>query len=159
MLKILDLSTYQRWDMAGANGLQLAKQWFGDTIDRIAMFQSAEVSFQSQACSVLRLCENNFRISCAKSVEFNTAPIDRTWVKQFDWLAAITVPDSALSHLQQIATPKPPHRLLDLKPNSAVPARIDQIAVLIWRHALIDQAIIEIHAARKDLSNVKAKLL
>jgi hypothetical protein len=160
MLDVLKLATYRRWDIAGVDGLQLAKLWFGPEVDRIAPFQSLETTWADKPCSVLRLCEGNFRISCVESPEKIDIPQDfRGWVKQFDWLSAIAIPDSALSCLEKIAIPKPPYRLSTLKVNCALPARIDGISALIWRHAIWQQPAIELHTARKDLHQLRVKLL
>jgi hypothetical protein len=160
MLDIIDLSTYQRWDIAGVDGLQIAKSWFGLEVQLIAPFQSLETAFEDNPCSVLRLCEGNFRISCPSTFKIVDAPqYHRVWAKRFDWLGAIAISDAALSCLETLATPKPPHRLSHLKPNCALPARIDGIAVLIWRHSLGNQPVIEMHTAQKDLYQLKMRLL
>lgn len=159
MLDVLDLATYARWDIAGVDGLQLAKVWFGPEVDRIAPFQSLENTWADKPCSVLRLCEGNFRISCAESPEKIDIPQHyRAWVKQFDWLGAIALPDSALCRLEKIAIPKPPYRLNNLKPNCALPVRVDGIAVLIWKHSICHQPAIELHTAQKDLDGLKTRL-
>jgi hypothetical protein len=160
MLDVLDLATYTRWDITGIDGLQLTKLWFGSGVDRIAPFQSLETTWGDKSCSVLRLCEGNFRISCAESpAQINIPQNYRGWVKQFDWLGAIAIPDVALSCLEEIAIPKPPYRLSHLKLNCALPARIDGIAVLIWRHLLHHQSVIEIHTTQQDLYVVKTRIV
>lgn len=165
MLEFINLGAYKRWDMAGIDGLQVAKLWFGAAVDRMAPFQSLETVCGGKPCSVLRLCEANFRVSCPAHLAIaDSIRHYRVWMKQFDWLSAIAVADATTPHLQKLnlqklAIPKPPHRLDDLQPNRAIPARIDGIAVLIWRHSLGDRPVVELQAARKDLDRVRAKLL
>lgn len=157
---------HQLWDIAGVDGLQVARALFGEAIDRISPFQSLEALLQDQPCSVLRLCEGNFRVAWQSDSPTTFAQIahpaqqdKRVWVKQFPWLGAIAVPESArLTRLFELAVPKPPHRLIGIQPDCAAPARIDGISVLVWRHVVADQPAFELHAATKDLDTVRAKI-
>lgn len=156
---------FQLWDFAGIDGLQVARSLFGDKIARIAPFQSLEISLPNCSGAILRLCEGNFRLSLRGDAifpinAFEEMQSDRlVWVKQFPWLGALALPESlGLKLLPQIAVPKLPHRLVGLPLHCAVPARIDGIAVLIWRHPLDEQPAFEIHTAKKDLEVLQAKL-
>ena len=50
------------WDMAGVDGLEVAQTLFGEKVGHLAPFQSLETVVQDKDCSVLRLCDRNFRI-------------------------------------------------------------------------------------------------
>lgn len=159
MVEIISLDTFHRWDLAGVDGLALMKDWFGDAVERIAPFQSLETVWQGQPCSLLRLCEGNFRLSAAEAVDWPTIPDgQRVWLKEFNWLAAVALPEVELVKLQHFTLPKPPHRLRGLLPNCAIPARLQGIAVLIWRHQVADMPMMEIHTARADLGKVMVEL-
>jgi hypothetical protein len=160
----VSMINFQLWDLAGIDGLQVARSLFGDGIARLAPFQSLEISLPDCSGAILRLCEGNFRLSLRGDVTLFVDALQkaqsdrRVWVKQFAWLGAIAMPESlGLKLLPQIAIAKPPHRLAGLLLHCAAPARIDEIAVLIWRHPLKEPAI-EIHAAKKDLEALQAKL-
>lgn len=160
----------QLWDFAGIDGLQMAKTLFGDTVDRLAVFQSIETHLLRCPCSVLRLCETNFRVVWYEDhpelpqILQQSAIGRQVWLRQFDWLGAMVLPDPTLSQahfaidlLLNIAIPKPPHRL-QLPIGGAAPARIDGVSVLIWRHLICEQPAFEIHTATKDLQFIQAKL-
>lgn len=154
-------TTVQLWDIAGVNGLQAMKEFVGEPIDRIAPFQSLETQIADVNCSVLRLCEGNFRIACYQensslAQAFTDLPFDRFWIKQFDWLGSLILPESTLAPLRSIAIAKPPYRLENLLLHCAVPARIDGISVVIWRHPIAEQSAIELHTARQDLVQLRA---
>ncbi len=162
---LLDLSGYQLWDFAGVDGLQCAKALFGEASGRIAPFQSFETSLNGCLCSVLRLCEGNFRIGLqGKTTGFEQAiaqlqPNHQIWVKRCEWMSAIAIPETLLLNLlPQIASSKAPHRLEGLQLSCAAPARIDGISVLIWRHQLLGQPAFELHTALKDVEAVQAKV-
>jgi hypothetical protein len=158
---IFELS-HQLWDWAGIDGLQLAQLLFGAAVSKIAPFQSIETTFSGEPCSVLRLCEGNFRLAIASHVsaaplETNAAELN-LWVKP-SHLGAIALSESVgIAHLPQIATTKPIYHLETLQPNCAAPARIDGIAVLIWRHSWQHQPIFELHVAQDHLSSIQHKL-
>ncbi|GAB4376849.1 MAG: hypothetical protein Kow00121_24740 [Elainellaceae cyanobacterium] len=158
----LHLSTHQRWDIAGIDGLAVAKTLFGESVNHIAPFQSLETHLNGMPCSVLRLCEGNFRVSghSAELAQINQLiPINqRVWVKQLDWLSAIVIPEAiGLSRLTELAIAKPPYRLSSLAVNCAVPARIQGIAVLVWRHSVQEQPAFELHLATADLNQIQAE--
>jgi hypothetical protein len=149
-------------DFAGYDGLLAARALFGDQIDRIAPFQSLDCqAVETVHCSVLRLCENNFRVRLSKSdlATFTAAfqQQQRVWLKQFDWLSSLILPDD-LASLSKLITPKPPHRVVGLQLNCAAPGRINGISVLVWRHTIQGTPAIELHLAPKDIATVKALL-
>lgn len=152
---------HQLWDIAGIDGLQVAKSLFGDQVSHIAPFQSVETTLAGCPCSVLRLCEDNFRItwqgdSAILEQAFQLQGKRRAWLKRFDWLGAIALSEMVcLTHLPQIATAKPPYRLSGILVNCAAPARIEGVAVLVWRHPVLGQSAFELHTAVKDLETVK----
>lgn len=153
--------TPQLWDFAGIDGLQMAKALFGEGIDRLSVFGSIDTHLLNCPCSVLRLCETNFRVAAYDSFDLQPlqqALIDRqVWLRQFGWLSAIVLPDSLGARLAQMATPKLPHRL-PLPIGCAAPAQIDGVSVLMWRHLVCEQPALEMHAATKDLQFIQAKL-
>lgn len=150
----------QLWDIAGVDGLQATKSLFGEQVDRIALFQSLE----ADSCSILRLCEGNFRIAWygdGQQFEAQVQPIQighQIWIKRLSWLSAIVLPESATSTLTELAVPKPPHRLDNLPLNCAVPARINGTFVLIWKHLFFGQPCFELQTALSDRETVSAKL-
>lgn len=162
---LLNLNHYQLWVIAGVDGLQVAKSLFGDRVGRIAPFQSIETSLAGCPCSVLRLCEGNFRIAWESDrtileQAFQLQGEQRAWLKRFDWLGAIALSELVgLTHLPQIAVAKPPHRLAGMLVNCAAPARIEGTAILVWRHSVLGQSAFELHVAVKDLETVKAKVI
>ncbi|MBF2048804.1 MAG: hypothetical protein IGS54_15825 [Elainella sp. C42_A2020_010] len=151
-------------DLAGFDGLPVARALFGSAIDRIAPFQSLEsLVGETIPVSVLRLCENNFRVRLAESdlaaftAAFQLHQQQRVWLKQFDWLGSLLLPDQ-MHLLAPLITPKPPHRIAGLQPNCAAPGRINNISVLVWRHAIQAKPAVELHLASKDRSTVEALL-
>ena len=162
--------TPQLWDFAGIDGLQMARSLFGDAIDRISIFQSIDIHLSDCPCSVLRLCETNFRVVWYDEhphlpQRLQQAAIGRqVWLRQFNWLGAILLRNPCGAILPDpidpllIATPKPPHRL-PLPIDCAAPARIDGVSVLIWRHAIDGQPALEVHTATKDLQFIQTKLI
>ena len=58
-----DFTVLQPWDMAGADGLVAARALFGESVDRLAPFQSMETTLEGLPCAVLRLCDRNFRVT------------------------------------------------------------------------------------------------
>lgn len=149
------------WDIAGVDGLQFVKTLASDRITTIAPFQSIETTVAGNDCSILRLCEGNFRLvylgnpqvlESARQIQGH-----QVWLKRFQWLGAISISESVgLDYLPQIAIPKPPHRLEGLECDRALPARIDGISILIWRHQVLNQPAFELHAAFKNLERIKS---
>jgi hypothetical protein len=152
------------WDIAGVDGLQVARSLFGKEVDYLAPFQSLETVVQGEACSVLRLCDRNFRVAYSGALN---QPVDHlvadppaplrasVWVKQYDWLSAIVLPLGLLPVLLAQATAKAPHRLANLPNHQAVPARLNNnTPILIWRHSPQGNPSVEIHAAKADLNRL-----
>lgn len=164
MIHVLLPNDYQLWDIAGVDGLQVAKSLFGDEVGCIATFQSIETTLSGCPCSVVRLCEGNFRIAWQGNSTILEEAVQRVqgrraWFKRFDWLGAIALSESVgLTHLPQIAVAKPPHRLKGMLLNCAAPARIEGAAILVWRHFVLGQSAFELHTAVKDLETVKVRL-
>lgn len=152
------------WDIAGVDGLQVVKAIVGDRITTIAPFQSLETTIYGNHCSILRLCEGNFRLAYLGNPKVLESAMQefqgyRVWLKRFQWLGAISISESfGLKYLPQIAVAKPPHRLESLECDRALPARIDGISVLIWRHQVLEQQAFELHTSLKNLELISAKL-
>ncbi|MBF2000076.1 MAG: hypothetical protein IGS50_23305 [Synechococcales cyanobacterium C42_A2020_086] len=154
------------YDLAGFDGLPVAQRLFGDGIQRLAPFQSAELPLSSGIpCTVLRLCENNFRVrlqeadGTALQQAFTQAQIgQRVWLQSFAWLSRLTLPDG-IERLAEIAVPKSPHRIAGLQMNCAAPGRIDGVAVLVWRHSAQGQPAVDLHLAASDRKIIQTKLL
>ena len=143
------------WDMAGVDGLEVAQSLFGEEVGYLAPFQSLETVVQGKECSVLRLCDRNFRIVYSGSLDrLRRPPQSCVWLKQYSWLSAVTLPIGRLPILLEKATVKAPHRLANLPDNQAVPARLNNIAVLIWRHLVQGRPAVEVHVSRTDLDRL-----
>jgi hypothetical protein len=165
MISFVNLTQHQLWDIGGVDGLQVAQTLFGESVQRLSPFQSLETSLEGLSCSVLRLCEGNFRIACNGADQIleqhlrAAQPGRQVWVKQLPWLSAIALPDAiGMVHLQNLAVPKPPHRLTGLPLHCATPARIDGISVLIWRHLIAQQPAIELHTAANQVDVMMGKI-
>jgi hypothetical protein len=154
-MKQLALNKSKLWDMAGVDGLHVAKLLFGDAVDRLSPFQSLETELQGEACSVLRLCDRNFRIAYPGPLDTLAVVRDRNvWIQEFTWLGAAFFPIELLPTLTAQATVRPPHRLINLPNHQAVPAQIDGVALLIWRHPNQGQPALELQAARANLDRL-----
>lgn len=147
------------WDMAGVDSVEVAQLVFGKQIGYLAPFQSVDIVLEGEECSVLRLCDHNFRIRYAGPLDRLIHPLQRcVSLQQYAWLSTLTIPTHQLSTLTQRATVRPPHRLEKLPNHQAVPARFKGISLLIWRHLIQEQSAIELHTAKKDLSKLMAQL-
>lgn len=135
----LPLATY--WDFAGVDGLAFASSLAGETAHRLSVFQSQTITIAGETCSLLRLCEKNFRLSASQTatekIESHLKPAQNqwcVWVNRCENLGILALPDAwGMTFLQENATPKPPHRLQGLWRDRAVPARLNGTAILIWR--------------------------
>ncbi|MEO0396308.1 MAG: hypothetical protein AAF243_10050 [Cyanobacteria bacterium P01_A01_bin.137] len=146
------------WDLAGVDGLAVAKQLFGEEVGHLGPFQSLETVLEDKDCSVLRLCDLNFRISYPGPLHQLVDPIQANiWLNQFDWLSRLYPPINLLSQIISQATVRPPHRL-DIIPNHhAVPAQLHDIPLLIWQHPIQKQRGLELHLACQDRERLASK--
>ena len=138
------------WDVTGVDALAVMTEIFGESVGQLAPFQSLETVLGGQDCSVLRLCDRNFRI-VAPSLQ---VAAQQVYLRQFDWLSRIRLPIEQLSLLPPVATVRPPHRLKNLPESCAVPIQVSGIAVLLWHHAYQGQPILEGHTARHSLETL-----
>jgi len=156
------MSNYFLWDFAGIDGLQAAIALFTPAISRIAPFQSLTTNFHHQPCSVLRLCENNFRVALPANLAFNQAIADlslQVWSKPCP-AATFVVPTAlGLARLPQIATTKPTHTLEPFPCDRAVPARINGVAILAWHHSWCGQPILNIQTASANVNTIREAFL
>lgn len=162
MVSNLTTTSNLLWDIAGVDGLQVMQSLIGDRVDRIAPFQSLATELDRIPCSVLRLCEGNFRLRWSGDRDrlqsiLNAATAEkRVWVKQFPWLSTIQLPnDMNVARLAEMAIAKPPFSLASLALHCAAPARINSISVLVWRHAIDNIETIELHIATHHLQSIK----
>lgn len=140
------------WDMAGVDGLSVAQQIFGTEVGYLAPFQSMETVLDHKNCSVLRLCDRNFRISYPGTFKSYVEPFQADiWCQQFDWLTSLVLPTNLFSTILSYATVRPPHRLKNLPDHQAVPIQLGGIPVLLWRHPHQGKASLELHFAKNDL--------
>ncbi len=141
------------WDFAGVDGLEVARTLFGEAAARLSVWQSLE----ADDFSLLRLCENNFRARLADGAALEAAARGRrVWVKACP-LAVLTARDD-LGALLPSLTVKPPHRLEGLPMGRAVPTRLNDQAVLLWRHDPAGRPVLEVHTAARDAEAVRASL-
>ena len=54
------------WDFAGVDGGLVARALFGEAAARLSVWQSLDTDWDGSPCSVLRLCEGNFRIGALR---------------------------------------------------------------------------------------------
>jgi hypothetical protein len=154
-----ELNQPKLWDMAGVDGLHVAKALFGDAVDCLSAFQSLETELQGKPCSVLRLCERNFRIAYPGPLDqFGIFRDRNVWIREFAWLGAISLPIEQLPTPIAQAAVRPPHRLTNLPNHQAVPAQLDGIALMIWRHPSQGQPALELHAARVNLDRLVERI-
>ncbi len=149
---------YFLWDFAGVDGLQTAIALFIPNISRIAPFQSLTAEFNQQPCSVLRLCENNFRVALSEETPFDqaiTALGLNVWVKPCPAATLVLPADSELKRLAEIATTKPIYTLEPFPCDRAVPARINGIAILAWHHLWQGQPSLTIQTATASVDAIQ----
>ncbi len=144
------------WDLSGVDSLEVAQSLFGEEVTYLSPFQSVETSLAGRACSVLRLCDRNFRIRYSGPLDKSVLSLQRcVWVKQYDWLGSLTLPIEQLPKLIENATARAPHRLTSLPNHQAVPARSKDIPLLIWRHTIQEMPAVELHAAQSEIDRLK----
>jgi hypothetical protein len=84
----------------------------------------------------------------------------QTWARHCVKIKAIALPASvALDLLPKIAVVEPPTCLEELQPNHATAVTIDGMSVLIWRHQLLSQPIVELHVGLGDAEAIELKLI
>lgn len=151
--------TTQLWDIAGADGLEVAEQLFGKSVGYLSPFQSVETVLKNEACSVLRLCDRNFRIRYGAPLDQLVTPLNRcVWVKRYPWLTSLTISTKQLLVLTEHLTVRAPHRLAHFPNHQALPACLETIPLLIWRHLIEGKPGIELQVAQKDLRRLKQRL-
>lgn len=152
------MSEYVLWDFAGVDGLQAAIALFTPAISRIAPFQSLTARLNHQPCSVLRLCENNFRVALSTTLDFDRAIADlalKVWSKPCSATTLVVPTDLGLARLPQIATTKPLHTLKTFPCDRAVPARINGAAILAWHHSWLGQPRLTIQTASANINPIR----
>jgi hypothetical protein len=84
----------------------------------------------------------------------------QAWARQCVKIKAIALPASvALDLLPKIAVVEPPYSLEELQLNHAAPASIDGMSVLIWRHQLLSQPVLELQAGLGNAEAIELKLI
>ena len=148
-------AAYKLWDIAGVDGLAVAQALFGEAVGYLAPFQSLEAAVAGQDCSVLRLCDRNFRIAYPGPLDSLVAPLQaRVWVRAYDWLSVVAIAPHQFSRLTAQATVRAPHRLQNLPNHQAVPAQVADIALVIWRHAPRGVPVVDLHLARTEVDRL-----
>lgn len=151
------------WDFAGFDGAAFARLLFGEEVSQIAAYQSLETHWRGAPCSVLRLSENNYRLSLHETEEASAGALHaaaaglRVWVKPAR-LAVLRLGEEALERLPPISTVKPPHRLAGLGRHRAVPACIAGSAALVWRHPVGGAPAVEIQSASDDIGAISGAI-
>ncbi|WP_017300004.1 hypothetical protein [Nodosilinea nodulosa] len=148
-----DITIYHPWDMAGVDGLVAARALFGESVDYLAPFQSMETVLGGEACSVLRLCDRNFRITYPGPLDQILSELKlQLWVKQLEWMRAVVLPVDCLPAIAAQATTKAPHRLQPLPLHCAAPAQINPIPALLWHHPIDNWPTLEVHLAYRQIA-------
>ncbi|MEM6353274.1 MAG: hypothetical protein AAF766_21190 [Cyanobacteria bacterium P01_D01_bin.14] len=147
------------WDLAGIDGQAASIAVFGEAVSHLGPFQSFETELDGQACSVLRLCDRNFRIADAPTLAEHLQRLQaNVWLRQFEWLSRVWLPADRLPDLTKAATVRPPHRIVGLPDRRAVPAQLAGVAVLLWHHDSahpdLRKPVIECHVARQDIDRL-----
>lgn len=153
---------YYLWDFAGVDGLQAAIALFSSDVSRIAPFQSLSTAFNQQPCSVLRLCENNFRVALSQEMSFDQVVAElglKVWVKRFPAAILVMPSNFGLKRLVEIATTKPIYALKPFPIDRAVPARINGLAILAWHHFWQGQPRLEIQTAEANVDTIQMAVL
>ncbi|MBE9065033.1 hypothetical protein [cf. Phormidesmis sp. LEGE 11477] len=146
------------WDFAGADGLQAAIALFTPAISHTAPFQSLSATFNRRPCSVLRLCENNFRVALSEQLAFDEAIAAlnlKVWSKPCPAVNLIVPTELGLKRLPEIATTKPLYTLTPFPCDRAVPAHIDAITVLAWHHLWQEQPRLTIQTAAANANKIR----
>ncbi len=156
----LNLTYYQLWDFEGRGSLQLVERLFSRAVTKIAPCQSLDVIFTGYQYSVLRLGEKHFRLGLYGELGTYGGLTFAETIAQAreglqvraavcDW--AVALPTAiALDILPNLATITQEQ----LPSGRAVPAEIEGIPVLLWRHQLLSQPIVELHAATGEIEAI-----
>lgn len=158
----MSAADYSLWDFAGVDGLQAAIALFTPAISHIAPFQSFTTDFNHQPCSVLRLCENNFRVALSAQLAFDqsVAALNlKVWSKPCSASSLVIPTDLGLTHLAKIATTEPLYTLNPFPCDRAVPARINGIAILAWHYLWVGQLRLEIQTASHHVDAIRRAFL
>lgn len=143
-----------------------------------ASVQVRVASGQNHPGALLRLCEANYRVALPPDIDLGqvvSPQHDRVWVRRSSQthpkteaiheatqtsdspvsapykMAILIVPDEwGCVHLPQIATTKPLYSLDALPVNCAAPARIEDKAVLVWRHLWNGNPCFQLQTAVKE---------
>ena len=144
------------WDIAGTDGLIVVQSLLGKSVGYLAPFQSLETVLAGEPCSVLRLCDRNFRIRYAGDITQHISPLkSNVLVRQYEWLKAFSISSNQLQSLTKRATVRPPHRLVGLPTHQAVPAQLDTISMLIWRHTSLGSRSQRVYEGSRESSSEK----
>ncbi|MEL6604818.1 MAG: hypothetical protein AAFP20_16525 [Cyanobacteria bacterium J06614_10] len=147
------------WDFAGIEALTVAQTLFGESVGELAAFQSLETSLEGKDCSVLRLCDRNFRILYLDDVRPVISSLNcNVFVRQYTWLASFSIPADRLEALTINATVRAPHRLANLPNHQAVPAQLEDMSMLVWQHSSSKIPTIDIHTAHSYENRLKAEI-
>ncbi|MEM1370259.1 MAG: hypothetical protein AAGG02_20115 [Cyanobacteria bacterium P01_H01_bin.15] len=152
---------YFLWDFAGVDGLQAAIALFSPAVSHLAPWQSLTAEWQHRSCSVLRLCENNFRVALPKAMPFEQAIQAlglKVWVKPYPAATLVLPVEVGLPRLQAIATTKPIYTLNPFPGDRAVPARINGAAILAWHHPWQGQSKLVIQTAHTNVQAMQLAL-
>ncbi|TVQ20574.1 MAG: hypothetical protein EA367_08335 [Leptolyngbya sp. DLM2.Bin15] len=154
MTLTVDLHPTSLIDLAGQDGLQGAIALFGAQVNRIAPFQSTSVQWQGVSGSLLRLCENNFRLRWQGDETAMIGALQSAagsiWVRSLPWLTAIAYPAAILDDLVIPITPTPPHQLTGLPLHCAAVGRLEGRSLLVWHYGLDGQPVVELQMAAVD---------
>lgn len=148
----------QLWDFAGVDGLQAAIALFTPAISHIAPFQSLTAELNHQPCAVLRLCENNFRVTLSEKLDFDEAIADlnlKVWSKPCSAATLVVPTKLGLARLPKVVTTKPLYTLTPFPCDRAVPARINGIAILAWHHLWQGQPRLTIQTASTHVDTIR----
>ena len=154
-------SDYVLWDFAGVDGLQAAIALFTPAISHLAPFQSLTADFNHRPCSVLRLCENNFRVALSNDLAFDEAIAElklKVWSKPCTAFNLVIPTEWGLTRLAKVATTKPIYTLTPFPCDRAVPARVNEIAILAWHHLWNAQPRLTIQTASTNANKIHEAL-
>ncbi|MGB3138964.1 MAG: hypothetical protein WBG38_09300 [Nodosilinea sp.] len=155
---VINPPSYDLWDFAGVDGLQVAIALFSPDISHLAPFQSLRAEFSQQGCSVLRLCEGNFRVAVPETIRLDQAiaPLNlKVWVKPCATANLVMPATAGLERLAQIAIIKPLYTLNPFPCDRAVPARINGKAILAWHHLWQGEPRLLIQTACSDIDQIQ----